>query len=159
MRSIVSIFAFIASFVIGTFAASLFFTQSWQEVPAIGEQPIVRYRLSPHDRLIGAAELRGTWSGTWDHDSSDCTITFDRVDGNRFSGTLTERGTVVLFEGTFDPTTRILRFNETRVIELGPTMTSWYLGKNVGTLSAHGHYISGTGVDKNGEYPWHVANY
>ena len=154
-----SIFAFIASFVIGTFAASLFFTQSWQEVPAVRDQPIVRYRLSPPDRLIGAAELRGTWSGTWDRDSSDCTITFDRIEGDRFSGTLTERGTVVLFEGTFEPTTRTLRFNETRVVRLGPAMTWWSLGKNVGTLSADGRYISGTGVDKNGEYSWYASNY
>jgi len=157
MRLIVSIAAFIAAFVIGTFAASLFFAQSWQEVPALPLPPTNIPKL--HRTQITAENLRGTWTGTWDHDSSDCTITFDRVDGNQFSGTLTERGTVVRFDGTFDPDTRIFRFNETRVIALGPTMSWWSLGKNVGTLSADGRYLSGTGVDKNGEYPWHVSNY
>jgi hypothetical protein len=157
MRLILNIGAFIAAFVIGTFAASLFFAQSWQEVPALPLPPTNIPKL--HRTQITAENLRGTWTGTWDHDSSDCTITFDRVDGNQFSGTLTERGTVVRFEGTFDPDTRVFRFNETRVVELGPTMAWWSLGKNVGTLSADGRYLSGTGVDNNGEYPWHVSNY
>jgi hypothetical protein len=158
MRLIISIGAFIAAFVIGTFAASLFFAQSWQEVPALPLPPTNIPRLH-RSTQISAETLRGTWTGPWDHDGSDCTITFDDVDGNRFTGTLTERGTVVRFGGTFDPDTRVFRFNETRVVELSPAMSWWSLGKNVGTLSADGRYLSGTGVDKRGQYYWQVSNY
>ena len=158
MKLIVNIGAFIAAFIIGTFTASLFFAQSWQEVPAIPLPPTNIPRLH-RTAQVTAENLRGTWIGTWDHDSSDCTISFDRVDGNRFSGTLTERGTVVRFEGTFDSETRVFRFSETRVVELSPMMSWWSLGKNIGTLSPDGRYLSGIGVDKNGEYDWAVSRY
>ena|SRR3982750_4195393 len=155
MKRIVNVFAFVVAFVLGTLTASLFWYQSWHEVPAVDERPIVEhiYNTVPPGP---PEDLLGTWKGTWDHDSGDCTILIDRVDGNKFSGTLKKDGAVILFEGTFDPVTRYLQFNETKVVRLG-AYSVWSLGKNIGNLSYDGRYLSGTGRDKWGEYTWHIS--
>jgi hypothetical protein len=159
MKWIARIFVFTIALVFGTFAASLFWDSSRQEVTAVAAD--VPVRIAPIAAVktpIGAESLLGSWKGTWDHNNGDCTIEIDRVNGNAFYGTLRKEGAVVLFEGKFNPETRILSFNETKVVRLGP-YTEWSLGENSGFISPDGRTLVGSGRDKWGWYGWTASNY
>lgn len=161
MRWIARVIVFISALVFGTFAASLFWDNNTREVTVVNLRVPVPITPPPAavNAPISAESLRGTWSGTWDHNDGDCTIEIDQVDGNAFSGTLTKEGAVVLFEGTFNPKTRMLSFNETKVVSLGG-YTEWSLGKNSGFITPDGHTLVGSGQDKWGWYGWSVqANF
>ena len=102
-------------------------------------------------------DLRGSWRGTWGYDSAPSVIDIDRVDGDKFYGTLRKEGAVIAIEGKYDRETGKLSFRETRVVKLGPDMSEWSLGKDTGSLSPDGLTISGTGVDQWGTYGWALA--
>src|SRR5215216_3389810 len=107
MKWIARVFVFTAALAFGTFAASLF---------GYGFRPAVTPVKPPAATAVPltAESLLGTWKGTWDHNKADCTIEIRRVEGDTFYGTLRESGAEVRFEGTFDPKTRMLYFEETR---------------------------------------------
>jgi hypothetical protein len=157
MKWIARIFVFIITLVFGTFAASLFWDDSRGEAIVI-DVPAPIAPVAAVKAPIRAESLLGTWKGTWDHNDGDCTIEIDRVDGNVFYGTLRKEGAVVLFEGKFDPNTRMLYFNETKVVRLG-AYSEWSLGKNSGVISPDGHTLVGSGRDKWGWYGWAASNY
>ncbi|HEY2867268.1 MAG TPA: hypothetical protein VGJ02_09260, partial [Pyrinomonadaceae bacterium] len=78
-------------------------------------------------------------------------------DGDKFYGTLTKEGTVVLFEGTLDAGAREVSFQETKVVKLAPDMPSWSLGRDSGAFSADGLTLTGSGQDRGGKYGWDAA--
>lgn len=120
----------------------------------------VSYRLQPlpaaEPAEVTALDLEGVWTGTWDHTQMPCTITINRVEGNRFSGVLRQGEAKIAFEGTFHDENRRVFFRETKVAELGP-FSEWSLGTNSGEFSFDGRTLSGTGVDRWGTYKWSVS--
>lgn len=153
------IIVFTIALVTGTFAASMFLERSQPEAIPVDEVPLGANAPSgPIRTPITENSLIGSWKGTWDHDDGGCTIEIDRAEGGNFQGTLKKGGAVVLFEGTFDPKTRMLKFNETKIVSLG-TYSEWSLGKNVGFISPDGRTLVGSGRDKWGWYGWAVSSY
>ena len=136
MKWIARVFVFTAALVFGTFAASLF---AYDTTPAIAPVKPPAATMAP----LTTESLLGTWKGTWDHNNADCTIEIRRVKGDTFYGTLRENGAEVLFEGTFDPKTRMLYLNETKVVRVGD-YAEWSLGRNSGVMSPDGHILVGT---------------
>jgi hypothetical protein len=156
MKWIARVLVFMTTLVFGTFVASLF----WSPDSGLSNCTLIvkPAHIAAVKTPIKAENLLGTWKGTWGHSNDDCTIEIDRVNGNAFSGTLRKEGAVILFEGTFNPKTRMLYFNETKVVRLG-TYTEWSLGKNSGVISPDGRTLVGSGHDKWGQYDWDASNY
>ena len=148
MKWIARVLIFTAAFVFGTFAGSLF----WGQDSGLSDHVV---EAGPP---LTADSLRGTWAGRWGYNDGECIIEIYRVKGNAFFGTLRKEGAEVRFEGTFDPTTRTLRFTETKVVRLGSQMSEWSLGTNAGTISPDARTIAGTGRDKWGQYEWAASN-
>ena len=106
---------------------------------------------------VDAADLVGSWKGTWGYGNERCTINIHRIDGNVFYGTLRKDGAVIALEGYIDPGTRRVSFKETRIVNLGAGMGKWSLGINMGSFSADGLALSGTGTDEWGTYNWEAT--
>lgn len=157
MRGIAHIFVFTLALGLGAVGASLFEANNRHgvlpyDVPP-PELPVVEVNAQ-----LTAESLLGTWTGTWDHNDGSCTIEIDRVVGNYFYGVLRKEEAVILFSGTFNPKTRMLYFEETKVVSLG-SYGEWSLGKNSGYLSEDGRSLVGIGHDKWGQYDWAVTNH
>src|SRR5215213_5669223 len=150
MKWIPRFLTFIAALSIGIFAASLFWDGSVRAVTSFN---------APVPTTLGAGNLLGTWKGSWGYNGGECTLEIYRGEGTNFYGTLRKEGAEIRFEGTFDPQTREIFFEETKVVTLGAHMSEWSLGKNSGTLSRDGRILVGTGQDKWGEYGWAASNY
>ena len=125
----------------------------------VGVEPVVESAPSTTGSAVKLAPIRsenllGRWTGTWGRDRAACTLDIQRVDGDKFYGTLTKEGTVVLFEGTLDAGERAVSFEEIKIVKLGPDMPSWSLGVNTGSFSVDGHVLTGTGQDKHSRYGW-----
>ena len=105
---------------------------------------------------VQAEDMVGVWRGNWDKDQAKCTITIDRIDGERFYGTLRKRGAEVTFVGTLDPNSRTVAINETKVIRHGEH-GRWSLGTNTGSFSFDGRTLTGAGSDEYGVYFWNVT--
>ena len=155
MKWIARVFIFLAALVIGTLAASLFWGGGLRDGVGLDAPAPAGVEV----KTLRAENLLGNWNGTWGHNHGDCTIVIDRVEDNAFYGTLHKQGAVVRFEGTFDPTTRMFRFDETEVVRLGANMTEWSLGKNRGLISQDGRILVGDGHDKWGQYGWGASNF
>ena len=158
MKWIARVLVFIGAFVCATFVASLFWNDSWQEVPAAG----LLQQTTPTaagENPLRAEDLLGTWKGNWGRNGGDCTIAIDRIDGKAFYGTLRKEGAEIRFEGTFDPKSRMIYFDETKVVRLGAHMSEWSLGKNRGIISQDGQILAGSGHDSWGQYSWAASNY
>ena len=148
--------AFAAALFLGTFVASFF---GVNQSPRLDDKGVaIRHDPAPHHGVFGGEDLLGTWKGSWGYNSGDCTIEITRVEGEAFFGTLRKEGAEILFEGTFDPATRALFFQETKVVRLGAAMSIWSLGENRGSVSSDGRLMYGTGVDEWGQYAWAVSN-
>jgi hypothetical protein len=102
---------------------------------------------------IPAENLVGLWSGTWGYNRERCTIEIERVDGEKFYGTLKKEGAEIALAGTLDPDGRRVFFRETRVLNLG-MYSGWSLGTNTGSFSPDGRTLTGTGTDERGQYGW-----
>ena len=159
MKWIARVFVFAAAFVFGIFATLLFSSPASRLSDSLLVASAPKTPASTVRTPLRAENLLGAWKGTWGHNSGDCTLQIDRVEGNAFYGTLRKEGAVVRFEGTIDPKTRTFRFNETKVVRLGADMTEWSLGKNSGTISEDGRILVGNGHDKWGQYAWAASNY
>ena len=147
MKWIARLFVFVGALFLGTFAASLFWGQSWEDASVNTA------------RSLTTESLLGTWQGNWGHNDGECTLEIYRVDGNVFYGRLKKEGAEVLFEGKFNPKTRRLAFTETEVLRLGTHMTGWSLGENRGIISRDGRILVGSGRDEWGQYGWAASNY
>jgi serine/threonine protein kinase len=91
-------------------------------------------------------DLRGTWAGTYGPLGTATKLVIKNQSGNSFDGVL-EQGTIrVAFKGSYDAQSRTLTMTQTQVL----SGEDWNLGDDVGTLSADGKKISGTGKDAFG---------
>lgn len=87
--------------------------------------------------------LSGTWAGTYGPLNYATKLVIKNHNGKVLDGVL-EQGTVrVAFNGTYDPSSRSVRLKQTEVLQ----GQDWSLGEDVGTLSADGKKLSGTGKD------------
>lgn len=152
--------SFFGAVAIGTAAA---YVAAGEPKSAADPRVTVSYTLDPVPAFepieaidVSAEDLEGVWKGTWDHSGAPCTIVIRRIEGNKFYGTLAERGAEVSFEGTFHADERRVFFRETKVIKLG-AFGEWSLGTNSGSFSLDGRTLSGTGVDRWGTYNWNVT--
>lgn len=146
--------SFFGALAIGIMVAGLFGVEPVVAVAEPPSQVTVTYKLAPPSAetvRVEAADLVGTWHGTWDHQDVPCRVEIRRVDGNRFYGTLNQGDAEVSFDGTFETNLRRVFFRETKVMKIG-TYSEWSLGTNSGGFSADGRTMSGTGVDKWGTY-------
>ncbi len=155
MRWTARVFVFTAALVIGTLAASFFVASQSSSVDELAVD--VHYDVARYD-AFSSTDLLGTWKGSWGYNAGDCTIEITRVEGEAFFGTLRKEGAEILFHGTFDPTSRALLFEETKVVRLGAKMSEWSLGENRGSISRDGRTMFGIGVDEWGQYTWAVSN-
>ena len=153
--------SFFAALGIGIAAA--YVVSPWGGLADVGpvhNEPIVIRSVScPHAIKappVRAEDLRGRWTGTWGYDDDPSTIDIDRVEGNKFYGTLSEYGAQIAIEGTVDRDARKVTFRETKVLKLGPEMTEWSLGNDNGIFSADGLSLIGSGTDKWGTYGWEM---
>ena len=90
--------------------------------------------------------LKGTWAGTYGPMNFAAKLVIANHNGKEFDGVL-EQGTVrVAFSGTYDPSSRSVRLKQTEVLQ----GQDWSLGEDVGTLSADGKTLNGTGKDAVG---------
>lgn len=128
------------------------------------EQPVaveVSYTLSPVPAVevvpVRAEDLVGVWTGTWGYGRELCTIEIERIDGEKFYGTLRKEGAVITFAGEFDAELRRVFFREIKVLKLGAHMSEWSLGTNSGSFSPDGRTLTGTGTDKWGTYGWDAS--
>jgi serine/threonine protein kinase len=91
-------------------------------------------------------DLKGTWDGTYGPFNNATRLIINHQEGQDVDGVLEQGSTRVAFKGTFDPLSRSLRLTQTEVL----TGEEWSLGEDVGTLSADGKKLSGTGKDAVG---------
>jgi serine/threonine-protein kinase len=90
--------------------------------------------------------LKGTWAGTYGPLNYATKLVIKNHNGKELDGVL-EQGTLrVAFNGTYDPSSRSVRLMQTEVLQ----GQDWSLGEDVGTLSADGKKLSGTGKDAVG---------
>ena len=121
----------------------------WQTVPPVKERDIA----------LRAEDLIGRWKGSWNYwgdSGGTCTIDIDRVEGNSFYGTVSQDEAKVTFEGTFDPETGRVFFQETHVLRVG-AYSEWLLGTYIGSLTEDGRTLSGSGKDSYSGYDWSVT--
>jgi len=104
---------------------------------------------------IEAKDLIGRWRGTFGYDDEEAMIYIDRVEGNKFYGSLTVQGAQVALEGTVD--SEGIYFRETNVLTIDKSLGKWSLGKDRGTFSSDGKTMSGEGQDEYGLYGWSMT--
>ena len=123
-------------------------TEQSQTTPAATKSPATE----------AIVDLKGTWSGTYGPYSQPARLIIKSQIGKKFDGVL-EQGTVtVAFSGSLDASA--VKMKQSRVLKGGES--SWALGEDVGTLSANGKKMSGTGKDPIGgvvgmSYEWNFS--
>lgn len=105
---------------------------------------------------IRAENLVGLWRGTWGYNRDSCTIEIDRIDGEKFYGTLRKEAAEIAFVGTLDPYGRKVFIRETKVLKLD-VYSGWSLGTNTGSFSSDARTLTGTGTDEWGTYGWDAS--
>jgi hypothetical protein len=91
-------------------------------------------------------DLKGTWNGTYGPFNTPTKLIITRQEGHEIGGVIEQGDVRVAFKGTFDPLKRSLQMTQTEVLSGG----DWSLGEDVGTLSADGKKLTGTGKDAVG---------
>lgn len=105
---------------------------------------------------VDAKDMVGVWKGTWGYNRAACTLTIERVDGDKFYGKLNKGKAEIAFAGSIDSDSRTISFSETKVLRPGE-YAPWSLGQNTGSFSLDGRSLSGTGTDKHGMYFWDAS--
>jgi hypothetical protein len=100
--------------------------------------------------------MEGNWHGTYNINNIASTLIVSSQSNNRFEGILTTAGNTggtfrLAIEGSIDSETRRVTMTEVGIISK-PLKSSWYLGRNEGTLSSDFRYMSGSGEDDRGNY-------
>ncbi|HSK62923.1 MAG TPA: protein kinase [Pyrinomonadaceae bacterium] len=129
----------------------------WQANRTVNENVSPRPLTSPTiaETTTVNVNLKGTWAGTYGPLKYATKLVINNHNGKELDGVL-EQGTVrVAFNGTYDPSSRSVRLKQTEVLQ----GQDWILGEDVGTLSADGKKLSGTGKDDVGgmlgiSYSW-----
>ena len=93
-----------------------------------------------------SGDLQGTWTGSYGPLGTITKLIIRKQRGNSFEGELDQGSIRVAFKGSYDSKSRRLTMQQTEVL----SGSDWNLGKDVGTLSADGTKISGTGKDELG---------
>ena len=153
MKWIPRFVVFVASFLIGIAAAPVVDSRPCGEIVDEVSLPVP---IAVEAHPLQAEDLPGLWKGTWGYNRAQCTIKIDRVDGEKFYGTLTKGEAKITLEGTFDVRLRTVHFREIKVIAYGE-YSGWSLGTNDGSFSSDGHVLMGTGTDAYGTYGWEAA--
>ena len=122
MKWIARVVIFISALFFGLFVSALFRGPSGLSDCTFTIPPELIASAATFKTPLRAQNLLGTWKGTWGHDSGDCMLQIDRVEGNAFYGTLRKKGAEIRFEGIFNPNTRMFHFEETKVVRLGVGM-------------------------------------
>ena len=152
--------SFFGALAIGSGIAGLFAAEAGVAVAEPTSKMTVTYKLAPVPEVenveVRAADLVGTWRGTWDHAAIPAAIEIRKTDGDRFVGTLKQGEAEVTFEGTFHSDDRRIFFRETKVVTIG-TYNEWSLGTNSGSFSSDGQAMTGTGIDRWGPYKWSLT--
>lgn len=104
---------------------------------------------------VRAEDMRGRWTGYWGIDDDSSVMNIDRVEGNKFYGTLSDGEAEIRIEGMIDTDARRVTIRETKVLKLGPGV-EWSLGKDIGSFSADGRTLSGSGNDQWQSYEWEM---
>jgi hypothetical protein len=104
--------------------------------------------------LTKKIDVTGNWTGEFAN--RDAMLFINSQDGDSFSGTLrNSKGAVVAINGRINRDTRQISIQENRVVEDATEGNPWILGSNIGSLSADGKRMSGSGKDKVGHaYTW-----
>lgn len=102
---------------------------------------------------VQASDMVGKWEGVFGQEQYACTLDIEGVDGDRFYGTLRQKGAEIRVIGTIDPVSHDISFLETKILSLG-SFPSWSLGTDRGALSYDGNSILGTGVGGTITYKW-----
>ena len=95
---------------------------------------------------VAAEDLRGTWTGTYGPLGYATKLVIKNQNGKNVDGQLEQGPIRVAFKGTYDAASRTLTMTQTEVL----SGEGWSLGEDVGTLSADGKKLSGTGKDALG---------
>jgi serine/threonine-protein kinase len=101
--------------------------------------------VQPPSSIDAPTNLQGTWAGTYGPAGNVTKLIINQKD-NELDGVLEQGPVRVRFKGTFDPQSRSVRLTQTELL----SGSDWSLGKDVGTLSADGKKLSGTGKDAIG---------
>lgn len=101
--------------------------------------------VQPPSNIDTPTNLNGTWAGTYGPAGNVTKLIINQKD-NELDGVLEQGPVRVRFKGTFDPQSRSVRLTQTELL----SGSDWSLGEDVGTLSADGKKLSGTGKDAIG---------
>jgi len=154
-----SVVSFVGALVIGV-AASAWFVEM-TSLTVSGDWLTITTVNAPDVAVpapVRAENLLGHWKGSWNYWETKTltfTIDIDRVDGDKFYGTLSQDGAEIAFEGKFVADSRRVFFHETKVIKLGH-YSGWLFGTYNGSLTEDGQLLSGHGMDSWDGYDWAV---
>ena len=101
--------------------------------------------VQPTTNIDSPTNLNGTWAGTYGPAGNVTKLIINQKD-NELDGVLEQGPVRVRFKGTFDSKSRSVRLTQTELL----SGSDWSLGEDVGTLSADGKKLSGTGKDAIG---------
>ena len=101
------------------------------------------------------SELKGAWTGTYGPFNQPARLIIKNQKDKKFDGVLEQGSISVAFTGTIEA--QAVKMKQSAVIKGGEG--SWSLGEDIGTLSANGKKMSGTGKDPVGgmvgmSYEW-----
>lgn len=116
-----------------------------------GENPVGGNSNSALLSEIRLSDLVGIWEGFYDKVA--CTLEIEKVDGDKFYGTLKRQGASVAVTGTINSKARSLNFSPAKIVTMDNTR-DWRLGFNRGDFSDDGNSISGKGTGDLTTYEW-----
>ena len=134
------------NFVLGRLRASREVARSVSENSAPQTVNVNSAPVQPPSSIDSPTNLKGTWAGTYGPAGYATKLVINNLKDNALDGVLEQGATRVAFKGTFDPQSRSVRLTQTEVL----SGADWSLGEDVGTLSADGKKLSGTGKDAVG---------
>ncbi|PWT92526.1 MAG: hypothetical protein C5B55_06275 [Blastocatellia bacterium] len=111
--------------------------------PAVN-RPTATSQSEASTRSATAADLRGTWKGSYGPLNEPATLVIKTHKGDFVEGVLEQSSTQVAFSGTVS--SGVVHLKQTSVLK----GEGWSLGEDTGTLSDDGKKMSGTGKDATG---------
>ena len=119
-----------------------------------GENSANRNSNSGVSSEIRLLDLVGSWEGLFDKIA--CTLEIEKVEGDKFYGTLKRQSASVAVTGTINSKARSINFSPTKIVTMDNTR-DWRLGFNWGDFSNDGKSISGKGYGDLAISEWYFA--